>query len=183
MTDPIPGNSQPYNDNLNNDETDQLPPSKTRLKHEAHQLVKLGEAILKLKKDEIKKLNLPDELDEAIHTALKIKSHSGLKRQRLYIGKLLRNIDHEAIAIQLNKLKHRHDTNTAAFKRLESWRDRLVEGDNQVMSELFGHFPELDRQHIHQLVRHAHQEQKKNKPPASARKLFRYLQSLQDSSL
>lgn len=154
-------------------------PSKTRLKYEAHQQVKLGEDILNLKKDEIEKLALPDELNEAIQTALKIKSRSGLKRQRLYIGKLLRNLDYEIIEKQINKIKHQHDINTAVFKRLESWRDRLIENDKQVMEEVISHHPQVDRQHINQLVRHARLEQEKNKPPVRARKLFKYLQSLE----
>jgi len=155
-------------------------PSKTRLKQEAHQQVKLGEAILALKKDEIAALNLPDELNQAVYTALKIKSNSGLKRQRLYIGKLLRNIDHQQIEQHLNKIKHQHDTNTAAFKRLESWRDRLIEGDKQVLTEIIQHNPSVNRQQINQLIRRARQEQEKARPPAAARKLFHYLQTLKN---
>ncbi len=165
----------------NNEEQIEDLPSKTRLKREAHQLVTLGENILSLKKEEIKTLKLPDELEEAIQTALKIKSRSGLKRQRLYIGKLLRNINHEAIEKQLNKINHQHDTNTATFKRLESWRDRLIAGDNQTLSEIIQLFQNVDRQHINQLIRSAKLEQKKDRPPTSARKLFRYLQTLEDA--
>ena len=161
------------------DDAEDLPPSKTRLKHEAQQLVKLGEDILKLQKEDIKNLQLPDELDEAIQTALKISSRSGLKRQRLYIGKLLRNLDHEKIAQQIEKIRHRHDTNTARFKRLEAWRDRLIDNDKQVFGDILQHCPHVDRQHIHQLVRQAQKERQQARPPAAARKLFRYLQSLQ----
>ncbi|HHO58849.1 MAG TPA: DUF615 domain-containing protein [Thiotrichales bacterium] len=163
------------------DNAETLLPSKTQLKREAHQLVQLGQDILKLKHEEIESLNLPDELAVAIDTALKIKSNAGLKRQRLYIGKLLRHLDHEAIEQQLNKIRHRHDTNTAAFKRLESWRERLIDGDNQVLSEIIERHYDVDRQHIHQLVRKARQEKEREKPPASARKLFRYQQQLEDT--
>jgi len=170
--------SQPDKPDETAEQDSQTSPSKTRLKHEAHQRVKLGEDILNLKKEEIKKLALPDELDEAIQTALKIKSRSGLKRQRLYIGKLLRKLDYEIIEKQVNTIKHQHDVNTAVFKRLESWRDRLIENDRQVMEEIISHHPQVDRQHIHQLARLARQEQEKNKTPVCARKLFKYLQSL-----
>ncbi len=165
---------------IHDDSEEERPPSKSQLKRESHQLVKLGEAIAALKKEEIAALELPEELDDAIQTALKIKSNAGLKRQRLYIGKLLRNADHESIEKQVNKIKHRHDTNTATFKRLENWRNKLLEGDNKVLSEIIQRYHDVDRQHIHQLVRSAKQEQAKDKPPASARKLFRYLQELED---
>ena len=164
------------------DEEEYLGPSKSQLKRDSHELVKLGEDIARFKKEEIDALNLPDELDDAIRTVVKIKSNAGGKRQRLYIGKLLRNYDHETILKQVNKIKHRHDTNTAAFKRLEKWRDRLIDGDNNALSEIIEHYhQEVDRQHINQLIRTAKQEQTKNKAPASARKLFRYLQELENN--
>ncbi len=166
----------------NQDTLDTLP-SKSQRKRESHALVKMGETICQLKTDEIRSLELPDELDEAVQVARKIRSNSGLKRQRQYIGKLLRHADHEQIAIRLNKIKHRHDTNTAAFKRLENWRNRLVEGDRQVLTELLTHYPDLDRQHVHQLARQALRERQKAQAPAAARKLFRYLQQLEDAKV
>ena len=123
---------------------------------------------------------MSDELSEAIATALKIKSRSGLKRQRLYIGKLLRAIDSENIEAQLRKIQHRHDTNTAHFKRLEKWRDSLIDNDKATLNEVITHYPEVDRQHINQLIRTAHQEKQRDKPPHASRKLFKYLRELED---
>lgn len=155
-------------------------PSKTQLKREAHQLVELGIEITQMKKADIDSLDLPDELYEAVTTAMKIRSGSGLKRQRQYIGKLLRNLDHDSIRARVETIRHRHDTNTAAFKRLESWRDRLLQNDKQVLGEILAAHPGLDRQHVHQLVRQAHKEAAAGKAPASARKLFRYLRELSE---
>ncbi len=171
-----------YNDNSeDSDEAFQYDgPSKSQLKRESHHLIDIGEEILQLSREDSRSLDLPDELDEAIATALKIKSRSGLKRQRLYIGKLLRSMDSEDIEAQLRKIQHRHDTNTAQFKRLERWRDSLIENDKQTLNEVISRFPEVDRQHINQLIRAAHQEMKKEKPPAASRKLFKYLRELED---
>jgi len=157
-------------------------PSKSQVKRDCHQLVDLGEKILKLKAEEIRSLELPDTLEEAVKTALKISSRSGLKRQRQYIGKLLRSLDNEEIEQRIRKIQHRHDTNTAQFKRLERWRDRLIDNDKDVMNEIISRHPEIDRQHINQLTRAAHQEKKRDKPPAASRKLFKYLSELEDSS-
>ncbi|GMR01160.1 MAG: ribosome biogenesis factor YjgA [Gammaproteobacteria bacterium] len=155
-------------------------PSKSQLKRDSQHLIDVGEEILKLSHEDIRSLHLPDELEEAVTTALKIKSRSGLKRQRLYIGKLLRSIDSEAIELQLRKIQHRHDTNTAHFKRLEKWRDSLIDNDRTILDVVISHFPGIDRQHINQLIRAAHQEKKHNKPPAASRKLFKYLRGLED---
>lgn len=172
-----------HNDNGDNMEEEFIydGPSKSQLKRDSHHLVEVGEEILKLSTEEIRSLQLPDELEDAVNTALKIKSRSGLKRQRLYIGKLLRSMDSEVIEAQLRKIQHRHDTNTAQFKRLERWRDSLIDNDKQTLNEIISHFPDIDRQHINQLIRAAHQEKKQEKPPAASRKLFKYLRELEDS--
>lgn len=156
-------------------------PSKSQVKRECDHLVDLGEDILKLKVEELNSLDLPEELQEAVATALKIKSRSGLKRQRQYIGKLLRSLDNEAIELQVKKIQHRHDTNTAQFKRLEKWRDNLVINDKQTLDDVISYFPDIDRQHINQLIRTAHLEKKQDKAPAAARKLFSYLRELEDA--
>ena len=156
-------------------------PSKTQVKRECNHLLDLGEEILKLKTEDLISLELPEELEAAVATAVKIKSRSGLKRQRQYIGKLLRSCDSEAIESQLKKIQHRHDTNTAQFKRLEKWRDNLIDNNKETLNEVITRFPEVDRQHINQLIRAAHQEQQRNKPPAASHKLFKYLRELESS--
>ena len=170
-----------YDSNENTDkETLYDGPSKSQLKRDSHHLIDVGEEILKLSPDDIRSLHLPEEIEEAVTTALKIKSRSGLKRQRLYIGKLLRAIDSESIESQLRKIQHRHDTNTAHFKRLEKWRDSLIDNDKTTLNEVISRYPEIDRQHINQLIRAAHQEKRQNKSPAASRKLFKYLRELED---
>jgi len=156
-------------------------PSKSQVKRECLHLLDVGDMILKLSQEDRSTLDLPTELEEAIATALKIKSRSGLKRQRQYIGKLLRSIDSEKIEAQLTKILHRHDTNTAQFKRLEKWRDQLIDNDKETLDEVIARYHDIDRQHINQLIRIAGQEQKQNKPPAAARKLFKYLRELEEN--
>lgn len=158
-------------------------PSKSQIKRDCHHLTELGNEILKLKHEDILTLKLPDELQEAVTTALKIRSRSGLKRQRQYIGKLLRSLDSEDIESRIRQIQHRHDKNTAAFKRLEKWRDRLVENDRETLNEIISHYPDVDRQHINQLIRAAHKEKTTNKAPAASRKLFKYLASLEESKV
>jgi ribosome-associated protein len=155
-------------------------PSKSQLKRDSQHMIDVGEEILKLSREDMQSLQLPDELNEAVSSALKIKSRSGLKRQRLYIGKLLRSMDSEDIETQLKKIQHRHDTNTAHFKRLEKWRDSLIDNDKTTLDQVISYYPEIDRQHINQLVRAAHREKQQDKPPAASRKLFKYLRELED---
>ena len=161
---------------------EELPPSKSQVKRDCDALQKIGEDLIALKNSELDGMVLPEELDMAIRDARKLKSRSGLKRQRQYIGKVMRIIDHEDVERQLNKIKHKHDTNTAAFKKVEHWRDRLLDDGHDAVTEVINIYPNIDRQHINQLVRQAAQEKQKEKPPTAARKLFKYLQEIEDSA-
>ena len=163
---------------MNDDSTEEEWISKSQRKRDCDALQKIGEQLIKLKADDLASILLPEELELAILEARKLKSNSALKRQRQYIGKIMRSCDSEDIAAQLNKVLHKNDTNTALFKKIERWRDRLLENDKNVLGEIISAHPQVDRQHIHNLVRQAEKEAKTNKPPSSSRKLFKYLRDL-----
>jgi len=152
-------------------------PSKSQLKRESDALQKVGEELISLSTSDLDNMDLPDELDDAVRTARKIQSRGGLKRQRQLIGKIMRQIDNASVEKQLAIIKHKHDTNTVAF---EQWRDRLLANDKTALTEIINIHPDIDRQHINQLVRQALREQKQDKPPAAARKLFKYLRDIED---
>ena len=160
-------------------------PSKSAAKREALRSADIAEDILKLSPEDRQLLALPDTLAEAVELVFRVKGRSGQKRQRRLVAKLLRSMDSddsEDIGARLEKIQHRHDTNTVEFKRLESWRDRLVDNDRQALDEVIARFPDIDRQHINQLMRTAVREKAQQKPPAAARKLFKYLRELDGSS-
>lgn len=165
---------------LEDEQTEAHLPSKSQLKRESEALQKLGEELLSLNASDLGSMDLPDILDEAVRTARKIQSRGGLKRQRQLIGKIMRQIDSESIEKQLAIIKHKHDTNTATFRRIEQWRDRLLANDKTALTEIINTHLGIDRQYISQLVRQALREQTQNKPPASARKLFKYLRDLEE---
>jgi ribosome-associated protein len=159
---------------MNSEHIDE-PPSKSQRKRECDGLQKTGERLLALRPDELALIDLPAELADALQQAQRIKSRGALKRQRQYLGKLMRAIDSEAIEKQLDAVVHRNDVNTARFRKIEKWRDRLLAHDSMVLGEIITAHTDIDRQHIHNLVRQADRESSHNKPPAAARKLFSYL--------
>lgn len=165
---------------IEDEQTEDHLPSKSQLKRKSDALQKVGEKLLSLSPSELDNMDLPDTLDEAVRTALKIQSRGGLKRQRQLIGKIMRQIDSESIEKKFAIIKHKHDTNTVAFRRIEQWRDRLLANDKTTLTEIINSHPDIDRQHINQLIRQALREQAHNKPPASARKLFKYLRDLEE---
>ncbi|MFW2372866.1 MAG: ribosome biogenesis factor YjgA [Gammaproteobacteria bacterium] len=154
--------------------------SKTQRKRECDQLQSLGEELITLSNQELDQFNLSDSLYKAILEARKIKQHGALKRQRQYIGKLMRDIDTEDIANRLEKIRHQHDLNNVHFKRIEQWRDRILQTGDQAINDLLAEFPLADRQYLRQLHRNSIKEAKQNKPPAAARLIFKYLRELSE---
>jgi ribosome-associated protein len=156
--------------------------SKSAAKRDCHRLTDIGEELLKLRPEERRTLDLPESVEDAIEFAATIKSRGAAKRQRLTIGKLLRSMGTDRLEEGLKKIRQGHDSNTARFQRLEHYRDKLIDNDKQALSELIAQYPDIDRQHIHQLIRAAQQQRKAEQPPAAARKLFKYLRGLEEAA-
>lgn len=83
----------------------ELKPSKSAKKREYLALQKLGEELITLKQSELEGLPLDEDLLEAIMEARAIKAHGALRRQKQYIGKLMRHIDPEPLISELAKLR------------------------------------------------------------------------------
>jgi len=163
---------------MSNDDMEEEWTSKSQKKRECDAQQKISDRLLKLKPEELALIDLPSELEDALKEAHRIHSNSAMKRQRQYLGKIMRTCDSDIIEAQLNGVIHRNDTNTAQFKKIERWRDRLVDNDKEVLGEIIRQHPALDRQHVHNLVRQAVKEASVNKPPVASRKLFKYLREI-----
>ena len=84
---------------------DDLKPSKSARKREYIALQKLGEELITLKESDLDSLPLDDNLRDAVLEARQMKAHGALRRQKQYIGKLMRNIDPEPIRAEMAKLR------------------------------------------------------------------------------
>ena len=78
----------------------------------------------------LKKLALPEDLYEAVREYKKITSNSAVKRQRQYIGRLMRDIDPTPIREFLAKLKGDNQAHNAFLQRVEQARTRLLANDD-----------------------------------------------------
>lgn len=155
--------------------------SKSQVKRELHALQDLGERLTTLKPDQLERLPLSDMLLKALLEAPKHKAHAARKRHIQYIGKLMRSQDIEAITQLLDQMDSSTRQYNERFHALERWRDRLVGGSDSDLEALLGEYPEADPQHLRQLIRHAQHEAAHNKPPAAARKVFKYLRELDET--
>jgi len=84
---------------------DDLKPSKSARKREYIALQKLGEELIELKASDLDRLPLDDNIRDAVSEAKEMKAHGALRRQKQYIGKLMRHIDPEPIRSEMAKLR------------------------------------------------------------------------------
>lgn len=160
---------------------DEDPKSKTQVKREVEALQKLGAKLINQKPDFLDKLPLSDELRAALREALRLKQHEAKRRHLQYIGKLMRDVDPQQIQQAIDTQEAGTQAYTQYFHNLERWRDRLIADDDQ-LNHFTVEYPDADRQHLRQLVRNTRKEAELNKPPASARKLFKYIRELDSNS-
>ena len=80
-------------------------PSKSSRKRAAHAAQALGERLIALKESDLVRLPIPENLLDAVREARRIKARGGLARQKQYIGKLIRDLDTEAIEDALQSLR------------------------------------------------------------------------------
>ncbi len=159
--------------NYDDDFEEDLGPSRSQIKREMKALQDMGEEITNLSNSQLASLELEGDLMEAIQQARIMKHKEARRRQLRFIGKLLRNSDHEAIKAKLEDFEKKHHQHIQMHHAAEAWRDRLIDEGPSVVTEFLNLYPTTDVQLLRQLIRGAAKERKEKKPPANARKLFR----------
>jgi len=159
------------------DDEEDLPPSKTKIKKQMHQLRDLGKELTELSKEQLMQLNIPESLRDAIRETGKINKFGAQRRQIQYIGKLMREVDPAPIIAKLDSWKGKSQQHTVYMHLLERWRDRLMKNDN-VLTEFLAEHPEADAQRLRTLIRNAQKEMEGGKPPKNYREIFQVLRGI-----
>jgi ribosome-associated protein len=168
------------NKDLESAETEEQRLSKSARKREAASLQELGVKLAALPDQEIKALDLPENLFIALRDLRRLPSHGAQVRQRQYIGKLMRKIDPEPVLAKLAERKQRHDVEIRHFQQIERWRDRLLSEPTVALPELLEEYPRADRAALTRLLEKAERERLEQRSPVGARELFAFLRQLLD---
>ena len=167
---------------MNTHDDDPVPLSKTRRKQAMEELQALGEELVALSGDRVKKIDIPEDLREAVSEAQRMTRHDEAKRRQMqYIGKLMRNVEVEPIRAALALVRGESASETARMHRLERLRTELLT-DEKVLHEIATLYPSVDLQHLRSLRRAALKEHEQNKPPRSYRALYQLLKELEYAS-
>lgn len=154
--------------------------SRTQIKLSAQAVSDLGEELAFMKPSELAQFNFPDAIEEAMALLRRLKKGPAYKRQKAYLGKLLR--EDEAVLQHIrevqNALTLEGRQEKQRLKQFEQWRERLIEEGDEALADLLSHHPEADRQQLRQLMRQA-KDDNPQKTEKARKALFQALKNLQ----
>jgi len=160
------------------DDVDELP-SKSARKRAAQAAQELGEQLVELSDAELDALDLPERLRDAIDEAKRITSRAAAARQRQFIGRLMREVDLEPIRAALAERSLKAAAEAQRFRRIETWRERLIAEGPAALEELAQSYPDAASEDFARQVAAARAERSRTGATApAARELFRSLRAL-----
>lgn len=157
-------------------------PSKSQLKREMAELQKLGAELVDEPRDRIKRMEIPEDVRDAILECQTITDHEGRRRQLQYVGKKMRTLEPEEIAViqkTLDVWRGLSKAHVAVTHALERQREKLLK-DDSYLTELLSKHPELDAQRLRTLIRNAKKELAENKPPKAYREIYQIVKQLEE---
>lgn len=173
---------KPHDDRPRDDEEEDLGPSRSELRRNALDMLKLANQLVDLPPSRIPKLKLPDDIIDEIGRTRKVTAHIARKRQMAFLAKMMRRHGDGAFVdarAALGEDRDRQRQDAAHMHRLEAGREKLLDGGDEALGDLFDKHPHLDRQHLRSLVRQARAEREANKPLHAFREIYRILKELE----
>ncbi len=137
-----------------------------------------------LPKDALKRMPMPEKLDDAVRDARRITDHEGKRRQLQYVGRVMRSLtDEETAALRtaLDTYRGVNRAETAKLHWIERTREKLLADDaalTEFIRQLSRHVDPHEKA-PHRLIRNARKEREQQKPPRYFRELFQWDQDAQ----
>lgn len=151
------------------------PPSKSQLKRDMTALQELGRDLTTLGKKQLEKLPLSETLRAALNEYNRLPNSHGAKRRQLqFIGKVMRDTNHEEIQIELDKMRTPDHAQVRRAQLIEQWGDRLLDGDEDDISAFVAIWTLAERQALRQLMRN-YSKENEEAARVHRRKLLNYI--------
>ncbi len=149
------------------------PKSRSQKKRDSLALQDIGDALIKLAPGQLAKLPLNEDLREALKLMGRITDNEGRRRQRQYIGKLMRECDPAPIQEALQVLQQGHNADSAILHHAERLREALLEADTAEQDRILAPWPQAKTDVLKLIV-----QAKAESSPKAKRELFRKLRAL-----
>lgn len=132
---------------------------------------RLANTLMKLSAPAVKKLELEEDLREAVDRARAVTTHIARRRAERTLAGDLRRFDLVALATQLAKVHEADNTDARELHLAEHWRARMIEEGIAAAAS----FPGGASEPLPRLIDAAKRERATGRPPGAARALFRHL--------
>jgi len=162
-------------------EDDAATVSRSQRRREALDVLKLAQALAELSDAQLAGVPLSDDLLDEVRRTRAVRQQIARKRQSQFLAKQMRKLDDDELAAIRAALEHDRDLarrETASLHQVEGWRERLIDGGDDALTELLTQHAHADRQRLRQLARQARVERDGGKPLHAYRELFRLLREL-----
>lgn len=165
-------NMKNTNENL---EEEYSGPSKSELKRRAEHLQDLGKELTTLGAETLAKTT-----SRSHSKSLRLSPCSlfrAKRRQLQLIGKYMRALDGDTVRQAIDRATGNDKAAVAALHKSERLRDALI-ADDAALTKFIAQFPDVNVQEVRQLIRNARKEAEGNKPPKSARALYKLIYAM-----
>lgn len=156
-------------------------PSKSQQKRDMTALQKLGEELVEQSAERLERVDMPDNLRDAVDAARRITDHEGRRRQMQYIGRLMRDVDPAPIRAALDAWAGASRAETNLLHELERWRERLLE-DDEALTGFATEYPAAlnpsTLQRLRTTIRATKKERADQRPPKNYRELFKLVRAI-----
>lgn len=152
-------------------------PSRTRRKHAAESLQALGERLARLPPEVLDRLGLPERLRDALAELDRISSHEAQRRQRQFIGRLMREVDPEPLQAAIEEHDRPNREAARRFRSTERWRERLLSEGAPALQAFLAAHPAADGEALADALAAAGTGQS-----GAMRRLFRMLKAEVDAA-
>jgi ribosome-associated protein len=147
-------------------------PSRSAVKRQAELAEKIGVELAKLSPEKLALIPIDDDTRDAIIEYQSITARGGGRRQRNYIGRLMRGVDITAVEAALAALQEGDREEARRFQQAEHWRGRLLVEEDALDALAQAH-PGKDLTALAALVAKARREEERGGTMTHRRALFR----------
>ncbi len=151
--------------------------SKSRRKREMTELQVAGAALVKLSREQIERLDIPEALRDAVLDCKRMTKHEAIRRQMQFIGRIMRDYDAGPIVAQLAVIEAPSKRQTALLHLAERWRGEMM-SDPEAIARFVQEIPGADAHQLRELIAKAKKEKDGDRPPKNFRELFHVLNAL-----
>lgn len=148
--------------------------ARSKQKRAGDRSARVARDLMNLPAPALKKLEVDDDLREAIVRARAVNAHIARRRAERTLAGALRRVEIGAVEEALAKVAESGGTDVRQFHLAEQWRAKLIEGGMAAAES----FPAPTDDELPRLVDAARRERDTGKPPGAARALFRHITAL-----